>query len=127
MAEGFRIEAAWLDALDRYVEGLQADAADAAASAVEFAEQGVISYAKSKPGWVGLADGIRTWSEDGRLIIGLQGNDRVSQAVALEYGDLEHPPDSLFRTLDSLGRESRNVFRTAFSSRRPIVIPGVKL
>ena len=127
MAEGFRIEASWLDALDQYVEGLQQDAEDAAVAAVEFAEQAVISYARSKPNWVGLADGIQTWSEDGKLIIGVQGNERVSQAVALEYGDLEHPPDSVFRTLDPIGREARSVFRDSFASRRPMVIPGVKL
>lgn len=127
MAEGFRIDAAWLDALDQYVEGLQQDAVDAAVEAVEFAEDAVISYARQKPDWVNLADGIQTWSEDGRLVIGVQGNERVSQAVALEYGDLENPPDSLFRTLDAVGHETRTVFRNRFAARRPVYIPGVKL
>lgn len=126
MAEGFRIEASWLDALDRYVEGLKADAAAAAESAAEFTHDAVISYARSKPAWVGLADGIQKWSADGRLMVGFLGNEMASQAEALEYGDLTNPPDSLFRTLDHIAVLAQDHFKSAMQARRPIVIPGVK-
>lgn len=127
MAEGFRIEASWLDALDNYVEGLKADAASAAESAAEITHDAVISYARSKPAWVGLADSIQKWSADGRLMIGFLGNEMASQAEALEYGDLTNPPDSLFRTLDHIAVLAQEHFNTAMQARRPIVIPGVKV
>lgn len=127
MAEGFRIEASWLDALDRYVEGLQQDATDAADSAAELTHDAVIGYARSKPAWVGMADSIQKWSDDGRLVIGFLGNEMASQAEALEYGDLTNPPDSLFRTLDHIAVMAQDHFNTAMQARRPIVIPGVKV
>jgi hypothetical protein len=127
VADGFRIDAAWLDALDSYVEGLMEDTMEVANSTTEFARDAIISYAKTKPNWVGLADGIQRWSEDGQVIIGVQGREMVSQAMALEYGDIEHPPDSLFRTLDQVGVQARDHFAQEMMARRPIVIPGVKV
>ena len=127
MAAGFRIDASWLDALDRYVEGLQASTIEAADAAVEDIHQSVISYAKTKPAWVGIADNIQRWSQDGTIVVGVQGDDMVSQAMALEYGDMTNPPDSLFRTLEGVAEQSRARFRDRVAASRPIVIPGVKL
>lgn len=118
MAEGFRIDAAWLDALDRYVEGLHHDVIAAADSAVDAYHGAMVDYAKSKPAWVGLADGLRVWSDDGRLVVGLQGNDFVSQAESLEYGDANNPPDSLFRTADHVALLAKEHLVSELSARR---------
>ena len=49
--------------------------------------------------WVHMADDIHVWSQDGMLVIGTLNNDRVSEAMALEYGDEVTPPSPLFRTM----------------------------
>lgn len=127
MAEGFRIDASWLDALDRHVEGLQHNVIAAADAAVDSYHEAMVDYAKSKPAWVGLADNIQVWSNDGYLVVGLQGDDYVSQAEALEYGDLENPPDSLFRTADHVAAHARDRLLEELGRNRPIKIPGVRL
>ena len=125
MAEGFRIDASWLDALDRYVTGLQQDVMDAADSAVDVFRDELVDYAKSKPNWVNLSDSLQTWSEDGRLVVGLQGADFVSQAEYLEFGDLENPPDSLFRTSQHVTMLAQERLAGELAARRPIRFPGM--
>lgn len=126
--EGFRIDATWLDALDRYVEGLQADVLDSVVETQEFVRSAVISSAKQRPAWVNMADNISVWSDDNRrLVIGVNDDEFVSQAVAVEYGDLTNPPDSLFRSLDGIANQARDRLRENLASRRPVVIKGVKL
>lgn len=126
MAEGFRIDAAWLDALDRYVHGLQQDVIDAADAAVDTFHEGMVDYAKSKPNWVNLSDNIRVWSEDGRLQVGIQGNEMVSQAEYLEYGDVNEPPDSLFRTAQHVTMLAKERLASELAARRPLRVPGIQ-
>lgn len=126
VAEGFRMDTSWFDALDDYVEDLQQHATDAANKTVDFVHEAIISYAKQKPNWVHLADDIKKWSIDGDLMIGFQHQDMASQAMAIEYGDMENPPDSLFRSLSSVSDQASDFFREEMKSRLPIRIPGVK-
>lgn len=125
MAEGFRIDASWLDAIERYVTGLQQDVMDAADAAVDVFRDELVDYAKSKPNWVNLSDSIQTWAEDGRMVVGLQGDDYVSQAEYLEFGDLHNPPDSLFRTAQHVTMLAQERLVSELASRRPIRIPGM--
>lgn len=89
----------WFDALTRYAEGLQEETLRAAQDAVEFLHGQVQERANLDPDWSDLADDITVWSEDGKLWIGVNNLEMVSQAFALEYGDEVRPPNALFRTL----------------------------
>ena len=59
-----------------------------------------------RPEWSDLADDITVWSQDGYLCIGVNNQDRVSEAMALEYGDEVRPPSALFRSLSEDVREA---------------------
>lgn len=107
----------WLDALTRYVDGVQAGAAQRAADTVNYFHNQVVSRAQATPGWQDLADKITVWSEDGLLFIGVTAQDYVSQAWALEYGDADHEPNSLFRTLTSEVALTNSFARTAAQAR----------
>lgn len=127
MADGFRMDTSWFDALDQYVDDLQQHATEAANATIQFAQDAIISYAKTKPNWVHMADEIKTWSLDGNIVVGFQHQDMASEAMAIEYGDMNNPPDSLFRSLSGVTAQSSKFFREELASRLPIRIPGVKV
>jgi hypothetical protein len=107
----------WFDALTRYVEGLQQETLRAAQNAVEFLHTQVQERAALDPDWSELADDITVWSQDGKLWIGINNLDLVSQAFALEYGDEVRPPNALFRTLTGeIHAASRNMSETMQNS-----------
>ena len=58
------------------------------------------------PEWSDLADDITVWSQDGYMFVGVNNQDRVSEAMALEYGDEVRPPSALFRSLSEDVREA---------------------
>jgi hypothetical protein len=89
----------WFNALMRYIEGVKSHALQSADEAVEYLHGQVQDRARELPGWSELADDITVWADNGMLWIGVNNQDRVSQAFALEYGDEERPPIPLFRTL----------------------------
>lgn len=62
--------------------------------------------ARSNPRWAGLADNIDVWDEGGRLVLGVNSSEFVSEAFAAEYGADEYPPNPLIRTSDGLMRNS---------------------
>lgn len=61
-------------------------------------QERVQSRARQDEHWASLADDIMVWSQDGMLVIGVNNQDRVSQAMLLEYGDETTAPSPLFRT-----------------------------
>ena len=126
MADGFRIGASWLDALDNYVEGLQNDAVAAVVDTAGFLQNAIVGNAMQKPEWVNLADNIQSWSEDGMLHIGLQDQAMVSSAFALEYGDVDNAPSPLFRTVDNITQEARRRMGDRLQQSRPVVIKGMR-
>ena len=105
------IGAGWVDALERYVEGLQEGAIFAAEEATAFFQERVQEMARADEDWTNLADNIELWSEDGHLVIGLQDQMYASQATLLEYGDKDQPPHPLFRTLTSAARDASDHMR----------------
>jgi len=107
----------WIDAVQRYVEGLMVDSMQAAQNATEFFRAKVIEIAKQDPDWTSIADNIEVWSKDGQLTIGVQNELFVSQATLLEYGDLETPPNPLFRTLTSATRDASLSMRDEMEGR----------
>ena len=128
MANGFRIDAAWLDALDQYVEGLQADTMEAAQVSADYLVEEIVDEAREHPEWVTLADNIETWSEDGKLAVGIRHGEVISEAFALEYGDENRIPQPLFRKAKGLvPRVEDRLTRELQQRRGGIPIPGVKI
>lgn len=126
VADGFRIDAAWLDALDQYVDGLQADTTEAAQVSAQYLYEEVVDQAREHPEWVNLADNIDVWSQDGKMVIGVQDNAVLSQAFALEYGDENQPPTPLFRKAKGLvPRVEDRLNRELRARRGSIPIKGV--
>lgn len=99
MATSIGITQQWLDALQSYVNGLQAEATQRSEQAVAFLHEQVTDHARQTPEWSELADDLTVWSQDGMLFIGLQDEAYVSQAWAIEYGDEVRPPNPFFRNL----------------------------
>lgn len=128
VAEGFRIDAAWLDALDRYVEGLAHDTAEAASVTAHALHDAAVDRAREHPEWVNLADHIEMWSQDGHLRIGVHHQAMTSQASIVEYGDESRPPAPLLRTMNRLVPQAQDRFTRELQARRgPVRIKGVKL
>ena len=128
MADSFRIDAAWLDALDRYVEGLVTDTSEVAANASQYLQDAVIDRARQRPDWVNMADNIETWSEDGRLVIGVRDREMVSAAFAMEYGTETAAPSPFFRTMGAITeRTKRYMERELMARRGSSVIKGMKV
>jgi hypothetical protein len=98
MAE-INIPAEWFSNVSRYVDRLQADTDQAARAAVSYLRDRVVERAAEIPEWSELADDITVWSQDGYYYVGVNNQDRVSEAMALEYGDETRPPSALFRSL----------------------------
>jgi hypothetical protein len=113
-----RIGADFYDAVERYVEGLMETAQQAAVEASGYLYSAVVDRARQDPNWVGLADNIGLWSEDGHLVIGITDTALISQAHAIEYGDEVRPPSPLFRTLSgevqAAGQAGQDVFRSTY-------------
>lgn len=125
--EGFRIDSSWLNALEEYAEGLAHDVRTSAYEATDFATQAFVDKARRTPEWEPLADNIQSWSEEGRLVIGVQGRELVSQAMTLEFGNDEMPPNPLFRASSSIARQMQQRFRDSLAAGRPIVIQGMEV
>src|SRR4051812_42892640 len=106
------ISQGWLNNLTRYLNGLHAEAIQRAESSVRFFENEVREKARHTPGWTDLADEINVWSQDGRLWIGINNDRFTSEAWALEYGDKDNTPNSMFRTLTDQVRLTNEHART---------------
>lgn len=102
----------WFDTLVRYTEGLQADALRTADSAVTSLQEMVRTKARDTEGWSRLADDIEVWSLDGKLWIGVRNTSLVSEAHLLEFGDGEHGPRPLLRTLSTEFRQTGQMMKS---------------
>lgn len=100
------IASGWIDAVQRYIDGLMVDAVTAAENATAYLHEQVVARAREDDQWSALADNIEVWSQDGQLVIGVQNPMYASQAMLVEYGDLEAAPNPLFRTLTSATRDA---------------------
>lgn len=126
MADGFHIDAAWLDALDRYVEGLYQDTQEAAQVGAHLLTDSAISMARDHPDWVSMADNIEAWSQDGKLVLGVMDDAMVSEAFALEYGDENRPPSPMIRKFQSLVPQVQARIQQELLARRGMFIPGMQ-
>lgn len=88
----------------RYAQRLALEANAAQSRAIEVMQRRVQDRAREDEHWASLADDISVWSQDGMLVIGVNNQERVSQAMLLEYGDETTPPSPLFRTAQADAR-----------------------
>jgi hypothetical protein len=107
----------WFANFSKYVDKLQADTQAAADSAVNFLRDQVVEKARMTPEWSELADQITVWSQDGEWRVGVNNQDFVSQAMALEYGDETRPPSALFRSLSEEVRQAELRMRREMQSK----------
>lgn len=91
----------WVDAVQRYVEGLMVNSIAVAENAANVFHQSVVQMAREDEDWSSMADNISMWNQDGGLVIGVQDPVFASEASILEYGDAEHPPHPILRNLTS--------------------------
>jgi len=124
MAE-IAIPGEWFANLSRYMDSLQADTAAAAENAVSFLHDRVVERAREIPEWSDLADEITVWSQDGYLFIGVNNQDRVSEAMALEYGDETRPPSALFRSLSEDVREANKRWQDEMTAKGYVYGSGI--
>lgn len=96
----------WVDAIQRYIEGLLVNSIAAAESATETFREAVAARARADEDWSSLADNIQVWSQDGLLHIGVRTQEFTSLAELLEFGDMDQAPNPLFRTLTSEARDA---------------------
>lgn len=107
----------WVDAVQKYVDGLVVNSVAAAESATNAFYNTVVGRARADEDWSSLADNITLWNEDGGLMIGVQGESFASVASLLEYGDQDASPNPLFRTLDSAARDADTVMHDELEAR----------
>lgn len=107
----------WVDAVQKYVDGLVVNSIAAAESATNAFYNSVVSRAREDEDWASLADSISMWNQDGGLMIGVQGETFASQASLLEYGDQDASPNPLFRTLTSAARDADKVMSDELEAR----------
>ena len=104
----------WVDALQRYVEGLVVTTMAAAEEATAVFHRRVVERAEQTPGWDQIASNIELWSQDGHLVIGVADLDMAAQAELLEYGDQDQDPNPLFRTLTNELRDANQSAQSEF-------------
>ena len=119
------INAEWFASLSRYMDKLQQDTAEAASNAVSFLHDRVVERARMTEGWSDLADDITVWSQDGRFFVGVNNQDRVSEANALEYGDEVRPPSALFRSLSEDVREANKRWQDEMTAKGYVYGSGI--
>jgi len=101
----------WVDAVQSYIEGLMVNSIAAAENATKLFQERVRETARQDEDWSSIADNISLWSQDGHLVIGVQDPVFASQAALLEYGDAEHAPNPMLRTLTSASRDAAESMR----------------
>jgi hypothetical protein len=106
----------WIDAVQAYIEGLMVNSITAAENATKLFREKVVETARQDEDWTSIADNITLWSQDGHLVIGVHDPLFVSQAALLEYGDAEHAPNPMLRTLTSASRDASSSMRSEMES-----------
>lgn len=106
----------WVDAVQRYTEGLMVNSIAAAENAANVFRESVVEMARQDEDWSSIADNITLWSQDGQLVIGVQDSVFASQASILEYGDAERPPHPILRNLESATQDAAKSIRDEMDS-----------
>lgn len=112
----FSIPADFYKTLSHHVGHLSRVAEESAAVAQSHVFDEVQRRAAESPRWIGVADYIDTWDDQGRMWVGVRAPQFVSQAYAAEYGTEDFPPDPILRTLDSANRMAATKAEQHFTS-----------
>jgi hypothetical protein len=85
--------------MNRYALALHAQAQERAEQIATYVKDRTVERARQDPDWLGLADNIEVWSQDGQYVVGVQDTELASQAFQIEFGDEERAPSPLFRLI----------------------------
>lgn len=102
MANSLHIGVDFFAALDEYAKAANAAVQASAEATMIHVQEGMRAAARKNERWMPVAEHIESWSQDGRFVVGIRNADVMSQAIAAEYGDAEHPPSPLIRTVDAM-------------------------
>jgi hypothetical protein len=114
---GFEISADLYRSLRANVANVVSSVREAEGVVQQHLHDAVQQRAASDPRWIGLADYIDTWDDDGTLWVGVREPAFVSEAFAAEYGTSGYPPAPILRTLDSETRRAAAKAAVHLSSR----------
>lgn len=110
--------------ITRYVQRLALEANMAQQKAAFVMQERMQERARKDEQWASLADDITVWSKDGMLVIGVNQQELVSQAMLLEYGDEVTPPTPLFRTAQG---DNRAAYEAASQHMAAAFGPGTRI
>lgn len=99
MADTLHIGAGFFAALDRYAQAVNLAAQESAERTMVGVQDRLRAAAKRSERWQPLAEHIETWSQDGKFVVGVRNADVMNDAMAAEYGDENHPPVPLIRSI----------------------------
>lgn len=123
VSDGVHVAAAFLDALDEYAQTVHVATQEAVTNAATRLQMELAEQARSNPRWQNLAEHIEVWSEDGRLIVGVQNPEMMDEAMAAEYGDADHAPVALMRNAGAAARRVSTMQETMSRTFGPVGIP----
>lgn len=109
----------WIQSLDMNVQRINAAIAEARQVAMDDLYDNVVARARETPGWDMLADNISVWQRGGSVYVGLQSQLYQSQAEAAEYGDQEHSPSGMIRSLTYEAQSAAHAFDSHLRNRLP--------
>jgi hypothetical protein len=102
MANSLHIGVDFFAALDEYAKAVNAAAQASAETAMLHVQEDMKAAARKNERWLPVAEHIEMWSQDGKFVVGVKNTDVMSQAMAAEYGDAEHPPVPLIRSVSAM-------------------------
>ena len=107
----------WIQSLDMQVQQINAALAEARQAAMDDLYDNVTDRARQTPGWDMLADNISVWQRGGSIYVGLQSHLYQSQAEAAEFGDQEHSPSGMVRSLTYEAQSAAHAFDSHLRNR----------
>jgi hypothetical protein len=105
-------------ALDSYVQAVTEAAHVAVEEGGRALHQHVQDRARKSDAWAPMADSIEMWpSKDGGIQVGVRNPALIANARKAEYGDLDSPPNPLFRTMGRSVRHAGERMDSVFNQR----------
>lgn len=119
MSDDLHIGAAFFESLYAYAEHVSQEALVAAHEAMTDVVADYKREAAASVAWAPLASNIESWSQDGRLVVGVQNPEHTNEAQAAELGDQDNPPAPLFRNSAPIARRASQAFDARLRARLP--------
>jgi hypothetical protein len=106
VADTLHIGADFLAALGEYTQAVHEAVQEASKLAMENIQNSLRESARLNERWKNVSDHIESWSQDGRLVVGIRNTEVMSEAMSAEYGDADNPPVPMFRNMKAATMEA---------------------